>query len=489
MRTHFSIALLVLALAAGTATAQPPRLRLVTAAPTIQLAPIPPAGLRFLEHSAVRTELALTAKQKETADRLLALWNVPPRDWEGGSLGWVPAAAAEAMIRQRTDDFLSTDLTRDQQTRLNQVMYQLKEREFGAHAAFAMAAKDLGLRADQAEDVDNIKWARVEDILKAVTSGERFEKVKTKVDAANTDTFEKMAEMLTRAQRERLREMKGKAFEANVDFTSLVPNRSSHKYPPTLFGVYDLELRYLKDPTVRAELKITNEQVKNLDQALAEWQAEFVGMLGSDEGVIARLHFHTERSLEKYLDAEQRTRLDQIMLQRRARAGPEAMCGHPAAVAALKLSPLQLQQLKGGKPLGDVLTANQAAARERLLGKPFDLPGGVADPYLAPSGSLLSTWPRYAFARYFLVLSERLKLSPDQVKKLRELAEDEPKIKELIQKELGYPDVQNVVGAGRGAFTADAVREKYQATVEEQCWKVLDEQQQSLARQMFGRRK
>ena len=117
-----------------------------------------------------------------------------------------------AAANQRMADFLATGLTKAQRTRLDQILFQLREKEFGRHQAFAMAARDLGLRPDQVEDVQNVKAVRVEEIEKAVTSGKRFEKVKGEVEATNGDTFEKMAEMLTRAQRERLKEMRGKPF-------------------------------------------------------------------------------------------------------------------------------------------------------------------------------------------------------------------------------------------------------------------------------------
>ena len=60
----------------------------------------------------------------------------------------------------------------------------------------------------------------MEEITKHVTSGERYEKMKAKVSATNGETFEKMAEMLSRAQRERLKELKGKPFLGKVGESS-----------------------------------------------------------------------------------------------------------------------------------------------------------------------------------------------------------------------------------------------------------------------------
>src|SRR5205814_2168712 len=158
-----------------------------------------------------------------------------------GMFGWLDVESARAIQALARNNFFTKTLTKVQRTRLRLIEYQLKEREFGAYAALAMAAKDVGLRGDQLEDVTSIKGQRVEDIAKLVTSGERFEKVKTKVESTNGDTYDKMAEMLTRTQRERLKELKGKAFGGKLDsqpLTSIVipewqaPTKSKAAYVP-----------------------------------------------------------------------------------------------------------------------------------------------------------------------------------------------------------------------------------------------------------------
>jgi hypothetical protein len=497
MRSLPAFLLLLLSLTAGPAIAQPatgirPPPDVSARYQPIYIAPISPAALRYLAQPAVQVELNLNRKQKDMVGKLASLWDISLGEWRERTPRWVPVAAFPAVIAERTDAFLADGLTQEQQTRLNQVVYQLKEREFGAYAAFSMAARDLQLRPDQAEDLTNIKATRVEEILKAVTSAERFEKVKTKVEATNGDTFEKMAEMLTRAQRERLKELKGKAFAARVEFDK-TPANVEVRYPAQLFGYHDIELRYLKHPSLRDELRLTEEQAATMDRILTGWEEEYrqsTQVLRLNEDYAAsRLHDYTARSLGEYLSDSQRERLGQIMMQRRARASPQAVCGHPSAVSILRLSPMQLEQLEYGRELAEVLTKDQLAKYEKLLGKPFELPTTVNDPFIPAANSPPRKWMPYAFARNFLVRADRLKLSADQVKKLNDLVEDELNIKDLIQKELGYPDVQNVIGAGRGAITADAVREKYQEALEEQCWNVLDPRQQSLAKQLFGHRK
>ncbi|MSR55560.1 MAG: hypothetical protein EXS09_20100 [Gemmataceae bacterium] len=110
-----------------------------------------------------------------------------------------------------------------------------------------MIGKDLGLRTDQLDDVKSIRGMRVEEIAKLVTAGERFDKVKPKVDATNGDSFDRMAEMLTRTQVEKLKELKGKAF---VDIAAQKVNPGAAldvipkaPYPTELFGLYDFEVR------------------------------------------------------------------------------------------------------------------------------------------------------------------------------------------------------------------------------------------------------
>jgi Spy/CpxP family protein refolding chaperone len=380
----------------------------------------------------------------------------------------------------------------------------LKEREFGAYAAVAMAAKELAMRADQLEDVTSIKGERVEAIAKLVTSGERFEKVKPKVETANTDTYEKIAEMLTRTQRERLKELKGKAFGGKVDFLTLtsivspgwsVLTESQAAYVPELYGYYDFELRYLANRNVRAyELDVNATQSAAINEALERWEEEYKKL---GEGAVTKaggLHDLTAKVLE-VLTAEQRKKFDELMINRRMLIGGRAAaCSYPAIVSRFKLSPEQLRSLKEGNQPINVLTTAQAEALAKLP-EPYDpLWLTVQDPVkdLLKESAARSKKEAYkvsAFARSFLVISDRLKLSDEQIKKLRELAEDEPKFFELIQRELGFADTAPVAGSGRSITPAGVVSDQYREAVEEQCWNVLDDKQKSTAKAIYGRRK
>jgi hypothetical protein len=168
-------------------------------------------------------------------------------------------------------------------------------------------------------------------------------------------------------------------------------------------------------------------------------------------------------------------------------------------VAALKITPIQLNALREGKPIADVLTKDDTDKLESLLGTELRLSSLIIDPVMEKTREVqrkreaLLTAARIeeepAFARHFLVISDRLKLSDEQIKKLRELAEDEPKFFELIQRELGLADTAPVAGAGRATTPAGIVSDQFREAVEEQCWNVLDDKQKSTAKAIYGRRK
>jgi hypothetical protein len=491
------LAYVTLLMLAGSAAAQTPP-------PVIYLSPVVPPGLKLLNQPAVQAEVGLTAGQKVQVMALNHVWGQSPRTWE---TALVPPEVARAAVAHVTQEFLARGLTKEQRTRLDQVVFQLREKEFGAHAAFAMAARDLGLRADQLDDVHNLKGLRVEEIARHVTSGERFERVKGKVAATNGDTLEKMTEMLTRTQRERLTQMRGKPFTAKVEAGPVEAKKvglPKFVYPPELFGVYDFEIRYLNSGSVWKEVGIKEEQRASINRALEEWEAEHARIKDGPVEKVAELHDRAARGLNAVFTPDQRKRFDELMARRRREAGGlEAACGYPAVVSTLRLTPVQLNALREGKAVGDVLTKNQFEALDKFFGQPPDagFAPTVSDPIVDKAAEVKKKQEAarraeqrqnvaltdFAFARNFLVLANRLRLSEEQVKKFRELAEDEPKIKKLIQRELSLSDTPPVAGATRGLTTMTAVMDQYQMALEEQCWSVLDAQQQSTARKIFGR--
>jgi hypothetical protein len=470
-----------------------------TPAPGVYLAPNIPPNLKLLAQPSVQTDLGLSPQQKADVAALHKAIDLPAWAWEAASLGWITAELGTRIASDRARQYLVTGLTREQRNRLDQIAFQLREREFGAHAAFAMAARNLALRPDQLEDVQYLKGLRVQEIAKHVTSSDRFERVKDRVTATNTDTFDKMAEMLTRTQRERLTALKGQPFTGSIEAAEPPVARTkgpAFRYPERLFGAYDFELRYLDSGAVWTEVGIKEDQRASIARALREWEATYLLVKDGPIQNVAGLHDVTAKALDAILTADQRQRFDELMARRRREAGgPEAACGYPPVVSALKLSPIQLAALNEGETVANVLTKAQYDAFEKVFGKAPESSPSVADPIMEKAraaqekqGAVLPFRQpgSVAFASSFLLIADRLRLSAEQIKKLRELAEDEPKMLELIQRELSLADTPPVVGAGRNLTSAGRVIDWYKTALEEQCWTVLDPQQQSLARKLFG---
>ncbi len=453
----------------------------------IRVAPLVPPPLRLLVAPAVQAEVKLTDKQKESFAALAASWELSADSLRHRALGWRHGTDGIAEVEARTREFWKNDLTEAQAIRLRQIHFQVTERQLGEHGAVAAAGRQLGLRPDQDDEVTELKFARVDEVAKLVTSGDRYATVRTKVTAANSDTYEKMAEMLTRTQRERLKNLRGPVLDKAFQIES-VERKSNPRYPPALFGRYDLELRYLTEPAIRRELKVTEEQSKELDTESKSFERDLNhnnGFSFVHLGSLPNFNDWTSRVLSESLNPAQRERLGQIMMQRRARAGPEAMCGHPDAVKALKLTQVQSNKLSEGQSVAEVLTRDQLAAREGLLGKPFEMPPGIDDPILPLNEAPIAWLPDVA-ARKFLWIGRQLRLTEDQIRRLKELADEEPKMRELIDSELGYSFAQSVGRAQGNRSAANEVQSKYKDVVEAQCQKVLDEKQRSLARQILG---
>jgi hypothetical protein len=465
--------------------------------PPIYVTPSMPAAFRLLTAPAVQKDVGLTPAQLETVETLTAEWATPTDTWSLRGVGWLTPVQARAETARRTDAFLTRTLTKEQARRVNQIAYQLREKELGAHTMFVASAGTLGLRDDQTEDLPSIQQARVEEITKLVLSGDRFAKVQPKVTASNADSYEKMAEMLTRTQREKLKELRGKQFTGELDSAffsvpaSAVPKVKRSAYPPESFGTYDYEVYYLANARVGKELKGTEDQIQGWTKVVAQQS----GLPDS---------FKTWTILKEHLTPAQLKRFHELMIQRRlVLGGVEATLGYPLVVDRLKLTGSQLESLRTGAAATDILTAEQEKERAALAGEPFnflfdvDTPDPVLDAYrkARAEGQVKRNLVRpeqfepNTLARSLLLLSGRLELSADQIKQLREIAGDEPKMKALIDRELGFPDGQHTIGADRGLRTATAVQSKYQRVVEEQSWKVLDPKQQSRAKQMMGRGK
>src|SRR5262249_4461446 len=288
-------------------------------------------------------------------------------------------------------------------------------------------------------------------------------------------TYEKMTEMLTKPQRERLKGLQGKVFWGKVDVTGPEVEVRPSLYPSELFGTYDFELRYSASARIRTELELSAEQQEKLSVAADDWDKEYQ-RLGLSVERAGELHERTAKALDDVLTPKQRARFHQLMARRRLLiGGPEAACCYPAAIDVLKITPIQLRLLKERKTVADVLTRADLAALEAFLGQPLRDLDDVNDPILArftrakqaDAAAGKKSDPFTPLARSFLAISNILKLSDKQITRLRELAEDEPKIMELIQKELDFSDTPPVLGAARSLTSANAVTGLFKAAIEE----------------------
>ncbi|HVK13695.1 MAG TPA: hypothetical protein VM597_33420 [Gemmataceae bacterium] len=465
--------------------------------PPISITPSMPAALRLLTAPAVQKDVGLTPTQLETVEALTAEWVTPADTWALRGIGWLTPAQARAETARRTNAFLTKGLSKDQARRVEQIGYQLREKEFGAHAVFAASARALGLRDDQAEDIPNIQAARVDEITRLVLSGERFAAVRPKVAASNADAYEKMAEMLTRTQREKLKDLRGKTFAGEVDPAffavpaSAVPKVRRSVYPPASFNEFDFELLYLKNEAVQRELKGAADQIVGWNRIIPPERS-------------AANYSKTWGIIREHLTAAQQKRFHELMIRRRlVIGGVEAALGYPVVVDRLQLTGTQLKALADGDTADAVLSKDQQQRwAEGLVGEPFEFDVVDGDEHfealrkakaLAARAADVVAKPKNnvppSLARSLLLLSGRLEMSDDQIKQLREIAEDMPKMQALIEKELGFPDGQHTAGADRGLTTAHAVQNRYRDVAEAQSWKVLDAKQQSLAKKMMGRGK
>ena len=109
--------------------------------PPIHVAPVVPPAFRLLGDPAVQKDINLTDAQKAAAERVRQASNQPVRGLPLGRFGFVPAGAFRLAIDAQTAAFLADGLTKEQRTRLDQILFQLREREFGPHLAFALAGR------------------------------------------------------------------------------------------------------------------------------------------------------------------------------------------------------------------------------------------------------------------------------------------------------------------------------------------------------------
>lgn len=228
--------------------------------------------------------------------------------------------------------------------------------------------------------------------------------------------------------------------EANDQLTTGDPARARE----WTFGRYTNELGSLvRHEVIRTELKLTPEQVKKVGAAYQELLKAFsLATLKAADADAARERWFEgrskaiEKALADVLTPEQSKRFRQITLQLRERA-TQVLGFHgtvPSAVAcpevgeAVKLTAEQKKKLIEGGAAAVVLTAEQKAAVQALLGEPFKdaatvlpLPNWSGGGMSSPGGFSGNPWRNGLTDRTRLTTVlpwDALKLTPDQVAKL-----------------------------------------------------------------------
>jgi hypothetical protein len=297
-------------------------------------------------------------------------------------------------------DGLAGVLTAKQAKRLRQIVLQqtYPTQDLLVLLTVPAVAEELKLSAEQRANVAGLRKEQIEAIQKAILSGDEAAKITQNVADAKKDVKEKAGKVLDAGQQALLKELVGEPFTARLQVRPRFAGRNPDEEVSR--GLYYLELAYLAQPAVQNDLKLSPEQAKKAAEALAKWQEEYLTELprGTRESV-EKLSPITEKALGDVLDAGQRRRFREIMLQQHQRTGGlAAVCDYPGVAAELKLTAEQRERLQAGEAVEKVLGAEQLTKAKDLLGEPFqaDLrrvrpigpPGRTSVPRPLPPASL-----------------------------------------------------------------------------------------------------
>jgi hypothetical protein len=194
-------------------------------------------------------------------------------------------------------------------------------------------------------------------------------------------------------------------------FTQQPPPRNS---PPTV-SIY--ALLYLGDPALQKELKLTDAQVKKLDE-----QRDKIGLPLADPSTRAEATKAIDKAFADILEPAQVKRLRQVVIQQLERGpipvGSRVLANTPEVADRLKLTDEQKAKINLSTRLTSLLTDDQKEAWKALTGEPFEtalqLRGGFGG---FPRASVPAS------VQYLLQKSvaDELKLSEAQSKKAADL--------------------------------------------------------------------
>jgi hypothetical protein len=445
-----------------------------------------PLPLLYLEQESVRAELKLTKEQATKAAALLARWSGRAMQEDANQRTGLEMIAA---ARKQLDEMLTVA----QMRRLKQVILRHREREFGLAALLGSLAGELNLSGEQQQKFDAMRQQRAEAVLEQLTSGERAPAIRRKVHDTNTEYVAKIDQLLTKDQRDRLKELLGEPFAGDIKLREPVsPAFASRSvYLDKLFLHYSVEPEFLINASVQKELRMTDDQVRKARELHVEWSKRIEDekkTIADPADVLVAQDELVSRELKNILKPAQFDRFVSIMMQYRERlAGVAGACGHPIACEVLKLDAEDARKLRAGTPLDKVLPGVWFSKYSRLVGLPFTGEVTINNPLIVerktPAKRPVPAVPlvdemQITLPTYMLQNSKQFKLTDAQVARLKDMAEDAPKVRELLHRELSNLPPPTMLNPSKVLPEARAL-EIYRKSVFEQCLDVFDKEQRA----------
>jgi hypothetical protein len=452
-----------------------------------------PIRFQYLDQPSVRAELHLTQNQIAKLSGLQKKWK------ELAFNERLKGESVDARNEEMRDipKKIADVLTDAQNVRFVQIMNRHVEREYGLPTLLARLANDLDLSREQRERFELLRRGRAETILEHLTSGEGFKAVRLKVYEANAEHAEAFNKVLGNEQQAKLKTLLGEPFVGELRLGEPVVSES-RPYGPIfrgkLFGFYAFEAEYLINESVQKELQMTDAQIRRAKEFHVEWSnlfAEGKKSTPDPADVLQSLHPFVKDQLKIVLEKwAQRERFLSIMVQHRANvAGPAAACGYPEVLEALSLDAKKQKAFRAA-PSMSLLNGAQLDLYGRIAGLPFKGEVTIKNPLAAlrgaekriarPAPIPLDDLTKYTLAGYMVENARRFKLTDEQVARLKEIADDAPKCRHLLNKELSNLPPATEVMTVRACLPEAKAVELYRKAITEQCLEILDDKQRSL---------
>jgi len=289
------------------------------------------------------------------------------------------------------------------------------------------AANSLHLNEEQTTQIRKRAEQRETDVGKALLSDDKFEDIEKKVAKLNESANADLLALLTDEQKTEFKELTGKAFNGPI------PPPFGFRGGPGLprgfiriavvEDLYFAELLYLTVKDVQAELKLTEDQIKQVSTQEEKWRTALMYVattLNAEKRAKAlkSLSALVEKQMGDLLKAEQMKRLKQLAIRARADVdGTTGLCSYPGAAAELKLTADQKAKAAAGEPEKAVLSEEQRKKVRELRGEPigFSLTtGGFGGP-----GRFFSPAPERLNWLEIESIQKEVKLTEAQLTKVR----------------------------------------------------------------------